>query len=213
MSANMKISNSTFIGSCQRVEDKPKRRAPEFAFIGRSNVGKSSLINMLCAKKDLARTSAMPGKTVLINHFMINDSWYLVDLPGYGFAKLSKVKQQQLKKMTDTWNFMRTDILPRLRRVDIVINYARGTIVEERTLIEPVLEETVVEEVVVPRSSCCAECGVANCACGNDCTCNGNGMIIEVDDQLLQMVEGVVTEQIDTELIEVGIPANRAQNR
>ncbi|MBO7204627.1 MAG: YihA family ribosome biogenesis GTP-binding protein [Bacteroidales bacterium] len=95
----MKISNSTFIGSCQRVEDKPKRRAPEFAFIGRSNVGKSSLINMLCAKKDLARTSAMPGKTVLINHFMINDSWYLVDLPGYGFAKLSKVKQQQLKKM------------------------------------------------------------------------------------------------------------------
>ena len=99
LSANMKISNSTFIGSCQRVEDKPKRRAPEFAFIGRSNVGKSSLINMLCAKKDLARTSAMPGKTVLINHFMINDSWYLVDLPGYGFAKLSKVKQQQLKKM------------------------------------------------------------------------------------------------------------------
>ncbi|MBR2948082.1 MAG: YihA family ribosome biogenesis GTP-binding protein [Bacteroidales bacterium] len=95
----MKISNSTFIGSCQKVEDKPKRRAPEFAFIGRSNVGKSSLINMLCAKKDLARTSAMPGKTVLINHFMINDSWYLVDLPGYGFAKLSKVKQQQLKKM------------------------------------------------------------------------------------------------------------------
>ena len=122
-------------------------------------------------------------------------------------------KEQQLKKMTDTWNFMRTDILPRLRRVDIVINYARGTIVEERTLIEPVLEETVVEEVVVPRSSRCAECGVANCACGNDCTCNGNGMIIEVDDQLLQMVEGVVTEQIDTELIEVGIPANRAQNR
>lgn len=122
-------------------------------------------------------------------------------------------KEQQLKKMTDTWNFMRTDILPRLRRVDIVINYARGTIVEERTLIEPVLEETVVEEVVVPRSSCCAECGVANCACGNDCTCNGNGMIIEVDDQLLQMVEGVVTEQIDTELIEVGIPANRALNR
>ena len=99
MSANMKISNSTFVGSCQRVEDKPKRRAPEFAFIGRSNVGKSSLINMLCAKKDLARTSAMPGKTVLINHFIINDSWYLVDLPGYGFAKLSKVKQQQLKKM------------------------------------------------------------------------------------------------------------------
>jgi hypothetical protein len=128
-------------------------------------------------------------------------------------AASNDTKEQQLKKMTDTWNFMRTDILPRLRRVDIVINYARGTIVEERTLIEPVLEETVVEEVVLPHDSRCAECGVANCACGNDCTCNGNGMIIEVDDQLLQMVEGVVTEQIDTELIEVGIPANRALNR
>ena len=128
-------------------------------------------------------------------------------------AASNDTKEQQLKKMTDTWNFMRTDILPRLRRVDIVINYARGTIVEERTLIEPVLEETVVEEVVVPRSSRCAECGVADCKCGANCTCNGNGMIIEVDDQLLQMVEGVVTEQIDTELIEVGIPANRALNR
>jgi outer membrane protein OmpA-like peptidoglycan-associated protein len=128
-------------------------------------------------------------------------------------AASNDTKEMQLKKMTDTWNFMRTDILPRLRRVDIVINYARGTIVEERTLIEPVLEETVVEEVVVPHDSRCAECGVAGCKCGNDCTCNGNGMIIEVDDQLLQMVEGVVTEQIDTELIEVGIPANRAQNR
>lgn len=117
-------------------------------------------------------------------------------------------KEQQLKKMTDTWNFMRTEILPRLRRVDIVINYARGTIVEERTLIEPVFEEKVVEEVVVPHDSRCAECGVAGCKCGANCTCNGTGVIIEVDDQLLRIVEGVVTEQIDTELIEVGIPEN-----
>ena len=120
----------------------------------------------------------------------------------------NNTKEQQLKKMTDTWNFMRTEILPPLRRVDIVINYAQGTIVEERTLIEPVFEEKVVEEVVVPRNKCCAECGSANCTCGANCTCNGTGMIIEVDDQLLRMVEGVVTEQIDTELIEVGIPSN-----
>ncbi len=128
-------------------------------------------------------------------------------------AASNDTKEQQLKKMTDTWNFMRTDILPRLRRVDIVINYAQGTIVEERTLIEPVLEETVVEEVVVPRSSRCAECGLANCACGDNCVCNGTGMIIEVDDRLLQMIEGVVTEQIDTELIEVGIPTNSPMMR
>lgn len=123
-------------------------------------------------------------------------------------AVSNDTKEQQLKKMTDTWNFMRNDILPRLRRVDIVINYARGTIVEERTLIEPVFEEKVVEEVVVPHDSRCAECGVAGCKCGANCTCNGTGVIIEVDDQLLRIVEGVVTEQIDTELIEVGIPAN-----
>lgn len=123
-------------------------------------------------------------------------------------AVSNDTKEQQLKKMTDTWNFMRTDILPRLRRVDIVINYARGTIVEERTLIEPVFEEKVVEEVVVPHDSRCAECGVAGCKCGANCTCNGTGVIIEVDDQLLRIVEGVVTEQINTELIEIGIPAN-----
>ena len=86
----MTITEAQFAGSCTRVNQKPSRRLPEFAFIGRSNVGKSSLINMLCGNSKLAKTSSTPGKTKLINHFIINDSWYLVDLPGYGFAKISR---------------------------------------------------------------------------------------------------------------------------
>ena len=84
----MKITQAKFVMSSTRVEGKPARRLPEFAFIGRSNVGKSSLINMLCGNRRLAMTSATPGKTKLVNHFIINDNWYIVDLPGYGFAKL-----------------------------------------------------------------------------------------------------------------------------
>lgn len=116
-------------------------------------------------------------------------------------------KETLLKRMPEVWNYMRTDILPPLRRVEIVIHYAQGTIVEERTLIEPVFEETIVEEEVVPRSKCCAECGRSGCTCGAECVCNGTGMIIEVDDVLLHLVDGVVTEQIDTEIIDVGIPS------
>ena len=78
----MKITGATFAGSSTRVNQRPSRRLPEFAFIGRSNVGKSSLINMLCDNAKLAMTSATPGKTKLVNHFLINDSWYLVDLPA-----------------------------------------------------------------------------------------------------------------------------------
>lgn len=118
----------------------------------------------------------------------------------------NNTKELQLKKMTDVWNFMRANILPPLRRVDIEIHYAQGTIVEERTLIEPVFEEQVVEEVVIP--SQCAECGLASCKCGAECLCNGEGLIIEVDDQLLRLIYGVVTEQIDADLIEIGIPSN-----
>lgn len=79
--------------SNSNVTKAPKERIPEYAFIGRSNVGKSSLINMLMQRKDLAKTSGKPGKTQLINHFKINDSWFLVDLPGYGYAKVSKKKR------------------------------------------------------------------------------------------------------------------------
>ena len=73
----------------------PRDNKPEYAFIGRSNVGKSSLINMLCRQKDLAKTSSTPGKTLLINHFIVNDEWYLVDLPGYGFAKTNRNNKEQ----------------------------------------------------------------------------------------------------------------------
>ena len=92
----MKISEATFAGSSTRVSQKPKRKLPEFAFIGRSNVGKSSLINSLCANKKLAMTSATPGKTKVVNHFLINDSWYLVDLPGYGYAKMPQKGRDEL---------------------------------------------------------------------------------------------------------------------
>lgn len=92
----MRITKATFAGSSQKLDQRPKLRAPEFAFIGRSNVGKSSLINMLCEQRKLAHTSATPGKTKLVNHFYINDQWYLVDLPGYGYAKISKKKTDKL---------------------------------------------------------------------------------------------------------------------
>ena len=99
----MTITEAKFAGSCTRVSQKPSRRLPEFAFIGRSNVGKSSLINMLCGNRKLAKTSSTPGKTKLINHFIINDSWYLVDLPSYGFAKISQKGREELRKMINDY--------------------------------------------------------------------------------------------------------------
>ncbi|HIZ86108.1 MAG TPA: ribosome biogenesis GTP-binding protein YihA/YsxC [Candidatus Coprenecus stercoravium] len=99
----MIIKTAIFKGSSTKVEQKPAFKAPEYAFIGRSNVGKSSLINMLCGQKGLAKTSSMPGKTILVNHFLINGSWYLVDLPGYGFARASKKAQASLKSMIEDY--------------------------------------------------------------------------------------------------------------
>lgn len=86
----MQITTASFVISNTSVEQCPKDNRPDFAFIGRSNVGKSSLINALCQRKNLAKTSSRPGKTQLINHFLINERWYLVDLPGYGYARVSK---------------------------------------------------------------------------------------------------------------------------
>lgn len=97
----MKIRKAVFAGSSTRVDQRPKLRLPEFAFIGRSNVGKSSLINMLTGNSSLAKTSSTPGKTRLVNHFLINERWYLVDLPGYGFAKMPNAERKQL---SDTIN-------------------------------------------------------------------------------------------------------------
>jgi len=93
------ISSAIFVCSSPDASKMPVHRLPEYAFIGRSNVGKSSLINMLTGQKNLAHTSATPGKTQMINHFLINNAWYIVDLPGYGFAKTSKSQREVLGKM------------------------------------------------------------------------------------------------------------------
>lgn len=92
------IKEARFISSSPDLKGCPAPKHPEFAFIGRSNVGKSSLINMITGRKGLAKTSSTPGKTRLINHFLINESWYLVDLPGYGYAKVSKDQRSEFKK-------------------------------------------------------------------------------------------------------------------
>jgi GTP-binding protein len=94
----MQINEAVFIVSNTEIKNCPTDKKPEFAFIGRSNVGKSSLINMLTAKKGLAKTSGTPGKTQLINHFLINDQWYIVDLPGYGYARASKSMRSKWEK-------------------------------------------------------------------------------------------------------------------
>ena len=98
LTSTMKIKSAEFIISNSLVAKCPKDRLPEYAFIGRSNVGKSSLINMLTNKKNLAKTSGRPGKTQLINHFMINKEWFLVDLPGYGYARVSKKSKKTFQK-------------------------------------------------------------------------------------------------------------------
>ncbi len=106
----MEINTAEFTLSAPRESMCPKDNRIEYAFIGRSNVGKSSLINMLCGKKKLAKTSAMPGKTLLINHFIINREWYLVDLPGYGYAKRSKTEKVRLEQMISGYILQRKQL-------------------------------------------------------------------------------------------------------
>ena len=115
----MEIKNSEFVISAPMVSMCPKDTKPEYAFIGRSNVGKSSLINMLCRHKGLAKTSATPGKTLLINHFIINKEWYLVDLPGYGFAKRSKKEVAKLDQMIRSYILGREQLVNTFVLVDV----------------------------------------------------------------------------------------------
>lgn len=115
----MEIRNAEFVISAPMVSMCPKDSKPEYAFIGRSNVGKSSLINMLCNNKKLAKTSATPGKTLLINHFIINKEWYLVDLPGYGFAKRSKKEIAKLEQMINGYILQREQLVNLFVLVDI----------------------------------------------------------------------------------------------
>ena len=107
----MKIKSAEFILSNSDVAKCPKEKFPEYAFIGRSNVGKSSLINMLMQKKSLAKTSGRPGKTQLINHFLINKNWFLVDLPGYGYAKVSKSSKRVFQKFITEYFAKREQLL------------------------------------------------------------------------------------------------------
>ncbi len=99
----MKIKSAEFVVSNAQPEKCPQTNLPEYAFIGRSNVGKSSLINMLTGKKNLAMTSSTPGKTLLINHFLINGAWYLVDLPGYGYAQRGKKMVEKIKEIIESY--------------------------------------------------------------------------------------------------------------
>lgn len=114
----MKITKAEFICSNTRVDMCPKDPLPEYAFIGRSNVGKSSLINMLVERKKLAKTSSTPGKTRLINHFKINDEWFLCDLPGYGYAKVSKKERESFSKMIQRYALERSNLICFLVLVD-----------------------------------------------------------------------------------------------
>jgi GTP-binding protein len=107
----MEIRSAQFVISNTDIAKCPKPDKPEYAFIGRSNVGKSSLINMLVNRKDLAKTSGKPGKTQLINHFIINDSWYLVDLPGYGYASVSRDKRETWEKFIRNYILNRENLM------------------------------------------------------------------------------------------------------
>ena len=115
----MKITEAIFLQSNTDYEKCPKPDKPEYAFIGRSNVGKSSLINALVQKKNLAKTSQTPGKTQLINHFQIDKKWYLVDLPGYGYAKVSKTDREKFEKMIHEYLENRENLLYTFVLVDI----------------------------------------------------------------------------------------------
>ena len=115
----MKIHSSEFYTSSAKVSECPDKNLPEFAFIGRSNVGKSSLINSLCNKKSIAKTSSKPGKTLLINHFIINNSFFIVDLPGYGFAKVSKKQKEKIKNLHESYFKSRKQLFSALLLIDI----------------------------------------------------------------------------------------------
>ncbi len=114
----MKIKTVNFVGSFVTVNSCPPPTKPEYAFIGRSNVGKSSLINMLAERKALARVSNTPGKTQTINHFIVNDQWYLVDLPGYGYAKVSKVQRKKWEQFIRNYLLKRDNLQCVLHLVD-----------------------------------------------------------------------------------------------
>ena len=115
----MFVKSARFVISSTDIEKCPKNNLPEYAFIGRSNVGKSSLINSISNNKGLAKTSSKPGKTQLINHYLINNKWYLVDLPGYGYAKTSKTKKRIFQSFITTYFIKRKQLINAFLLIDI----------------------------------------------------------------------------------------------
>lgn len=115
----MLVKSASFVISNTDVSSCPKSKLPEYAFIGRSNVGKSSLINALCNNKNLAKTSSRPGKTQLINHFLVNDTWHLVDLPGFGYARVSKKQKKVFQKFISNYFKERTQLVNVFLLIDI----------------------------------------------------------------------------------------------
>ena len=115
----MRVKSASFVISNAKVSDCPKSSLPEFAFIGRSNVGKSSLINMLTDRKQLAKTSGKPGKTQLINHFLVNKNWHLVDLPGYGYARVSKKTKKEFQSYITSYFLERKQLINAFVLIDI----------------------------------------------------------------------------------------------
>lgn len=115
----MKIKSVNFVKSSGKWQECPEANLPEYAFIGRSNVGKSSLINAIMNHKDLAKTSQTPGKTQLINHFIVNEEWYLTDLPGYGYAKVSKEQRKSFEKLITNYILNRKNLVHLFVLVDI----------------------------------------------------------------------------------------------
>ena len=144
----MKINSSEYIISSSTVSQCLTGDRPEFAFIGRSNVGKSSLINMLCNNKGLAKTSAIPGKTLLINHFLINREWFIVDLPGYGYAKRSKSVQKKLEQMISQYILMR----PQLVNVFVLIDIRHEQMKIDREFIDWLGESGIPFSVVFTKA-------------------------------------------------------------
>ncbi len=133
----MIVKSAEFVKSSTNFLDNPKADKPEYAFIGRSNVGKSSLINKICNQAKLAKTSSTPGKTQLINHFLINEEWYLVDLPGYGYAKMPLKLKGKMEKMISSYLLNRKNLLnifvlvdsrhiPQTKDLDFIMNLAES---------------------------------------------------------------------------------------
>lgn len=136
--------DATFIKSCQYLSDCPTNRLPEYAFIGRSNVGKSSLINMLTDQRKLAKISGTPGKTQLLNFFLINESWYLVDLPGYGYAKRSKKARENFDKMISSYLNKRNILINTFVLIDSRIDPQEIDLLFMRNMAENELPFTIV---------------------------------------------------------------------